>query len=144
MSQHAYETTEDIVGRAIKIVAKQSMKDALAEEIKLSKEAGAGTYETEQYGKLPSLTVSTDASWQRRASGTRYDSASGVVHFIGVRSGKVVDTNLTINRCQICDKIEKFKEKKRKAKVHKKDTKIQKYNSKLKNIKAHLCLKNFR
>ena len=88
------------------------MKDALKEEIKLSKEAGAGTYQTEQYGELPSLTVGTDAGWQRQASGRRYDSASGVVHFVGVHSGKVIDTNLTINRCQICDKIDKFKEKK--------------------------------
>ena len=35
MGQHPYEFTENKVGRAIKTVTKQSMKDTVAEEIKL-------------------------------------------------------------------------------------------------------------
>ena len=112
MWQHPYERTEEEVGRAIKTVTKQSMKDAVAEEIKLSKEAGDGTYETEEYGEMPALTMSTDAAWQHRSFGRQYYSASGVVHFIGVHSGKVCDTRLTINRCQVCSRIQSFKDKK--------------------------------
>ena len=48
-------------------------------------EAGKGTHLTKEYGELPTLTMGTDGCWQRRASGRHYDSASGCVHFIGVR-----------------------------------------------------------
>ena len=96
------------------------MQEALEEETKLSKEAGEGTYCTKEYGELPALTMSTDGAWQRRSSGRRYDSASGCVHFIGVRCGKVVDSRLNINRCYICARIERLKGKKLKAKQAKK------------------------
>ena len=143
MGQHPYENAEDVVGRAIKTVAKKSMKDALVEEIVLSKEAGDGTYQTEEYGELPSLTMGTDAGWQRRASGRLYNSASGVVHFVGVHTGKVCDTRLSINRCQMCEKIKVYKEKIEKGKARKKESNIQKFKTKMSKIKTHRCLKNF-
>ena len=99
MGQQAYEKTEELVGKAIKTVAKKAIQEGLKEEIKLSKEAGDGTYTTEEYGELPALKMGADAGWQRKSSGRRYDSASGCVHFVGVRSGKVCGTRLTINRC---------------------------------------------
>ena len=88
------------------------MKATVVEEITLRKEAGDGTYKTEEYGKLPALMMSAEAAWQRRASGRRYNSASEVVHFIGIRSGKVCDKRLNINRCQVCNRIQSFKDKK--------------------------------
>ena len=141
--QQAFEYTEEIVGQAITIVANQSMKDALKEEIKLSTEAGDGTYTTVEYGNMPALMMSTDAAWQRRSSGRRYDSASGVIHFIGVRSGKVCDTEININRCQVCSRVQAYKDKKVKAKAKKKQSNVQKYKAKLKQIKPHRCMQNF-
>ena len=134
--QHPYEFTENKVVRAIKIVTTQSMKDDVAEEITLRKESRDGTYETEEYGEMPTLMMSTDAAWQRRSSGRRYDSASGVVHFIGVHSGKVCDTRLTINRCQVCSRIQSLKDKKQKAKAKKKESNIKKIQSKTDANKA--------
>ena len=143
MGQHPYERTEEELSRAIKTVTKQSMKDTVAEEIKLRKESGDGTYETEEYGELPALTMSTDAAWKCRESTRQYDSASGVVHIIGVRSGKVCGTRLSINRCQGCTRIQSFKDKQQKAKAKKKESNIQKYKAKLKQIKPHRCMQNF-
>ena len=62
MGQQAYEKSETIVGNAIKTVAKKAMEEALEEEIELSKEAGDGTYTTEEYGELLALRMGTDAS----------------------------------------------------------------------------------
>ena len=119
------------------------MKEALDEEIRLSKEAGEGTHVTKEYGELPALTMSTDGCWQRRASGRHYDSASGCVHFIGVRCKKVCARRLNINRCYICARIERLEGKKQKAKRVKKKESAKKYKSKIKEIKTHRCLKNF-
>ena len=69
MGQGAYEKSEELVGKAIKTVAKKAMKEALEEEIELSKEAGDGTYTTEEYGELPALKMGADAGWQHKSSG---------------------------------------------------------------------------
>ena len=121
------------MGNVIKQVANNSMSTALQKEIELSAKAGQGSYTTEEHGTLPSLTFSTDAGWQKRSSGRRYDSASGVVHMVGVRTQKICASRLTINKCSICEKKEKYKERKAKAKAANKkerEKKIQNKNQK--------------
>ena len=135
LGQHSYEKCEDVVGNTIKTVAEEAMKEAIKEEITLSKEAGEGTHVTEEYGELPALTMGTDGCWQRRASGRRYDSASGCVHFIGVRSKKVCGTRLNINRCYICARIERLEGKKQKAKRVKKKKQQRNTRTKLRTSK---------
>ena len=71
MGESTYQNCEDIVGKAIKTVAKEAMQEALEEETKLSKEAGEETYCIKEYEELPALTMSTDGAWQQRA---RYPS----------------------------------------------------------------------
>ena len=111
--QHAYERAEEVVGKAIKIVVKRATKEALGENIKPSKEPGDGTHQTELYGDLLALKMSIDAGWQCWASWQRYDSACGVVHFVGVHCGKVCYSRLDTNRCHICDKIQAYRNKKK-------------------------------
>ena len=85
--KHAFEYTKEIIGHAITIVANKCMKDVLKEEIKLRMEAGDGTYTTVEYSDMPALMMSPGTTWQRQSSGRRYNSASGGIYFIGVRSG---------------------------------------------------------
>ena len=87
MSFKAFKRCETFVGeKALEIVSKKVIENALQEEIKLTIEVN----ETDKYKKLPALTVSLDMGWQKRSSGRRYDSPSGIIHCIGARSGKII------------------------------------------------------
>ena len=99
MSQHTFERCEEHVGKEIKVIAEESMEEALEEEIELSKAKGDGTYHTEKAGTLPSLTMGTDTGWNKRSSGRRYDSASGVTNMVGGYGKKVCDSYLACNKC---------------------------------------------
>ena len=59
------------------------MKSALEKEIKLSKDAGDGTYTTDYHGTLPALTFSAYNGCDKRSTGRRYDSASIITNMIG-------------------------------------------------------------
>ena len=90
LSQHSFEKCEKSVGAALKDVAKQSMQIALMEEVRLSDEAGEGTYHSEELGTKPALPMSTDTGWNKRSSGRQYDSASGTTNMIGGMDEKFV------------------------------------------------------
>ena len=138
LQQHPYEKCEELVGNIIKQVANNSMSTALQKEIELSAKAGQGNYATEQYGSLPALIFSTDAGWQKRSSSRRYDSASGVVHMVGVHTQKICASRLTINKCSICEKKEKYKE--RKTSKSSKQERTQKKNTKQKSKASLLTI----
>ena len=50
------------------------------------------------------IVVSTDMGWQKRSSGNRYDSPSGHILFIGVKTKKVVNFKIFSTNCATCDK----------------------------------------
>ena len=89
LCQESFEKCETIVGAALKDVAEQSMKNVLLEEVRISDEAGEGTYYTEELGTKPALTLSTDTGWNERLSGCRYNSASSITNMIGGYSKKL-------------------------------------------------------
>ena len=102
------------------------MKNALLEEVRLSYEAGEGTYYTEELGTKPALTLSTDTGWNKRSSGRCYDSPSGITNMIGGYSKKIIDSVLAINQCQFCNKVKKWAKKKERAIKFEQKTKEEK------------------
>ena len=48
------------------------------------------------------LTLKYDMGWQKRSSGRRYDSASGVGAMVGQETGKIVDYGIRSKDCRIC------------------------------------------
>ena len=51
---------------------------------------------------MPSGAFSYDMGWQKRGSGRRYDSNSGVGVLIGQETGKIVSFGTRIKQCRIC------------------------------------------
>ena len=83
MSFKAYKKCENYLGeKGLEVISMQVRKEALKEELSLTSER----FTTEKYGEKPALTVSLDMGWQKRRSGRRYDSPSGVLHCLGART----------------------------------------------------------
>ena len=80
------------MGRALQKVAHEAMEEALEQEKEKS-----DTFSTEQKRTLPALTLSVDMGWNKRSSGRRYDSPSGVLLAIGAEAKKIVDKHIYIN-----------------------------------------------
>ena len=83
MSFPTYKKVEDEIGEHIGQASKESMQQALKEELELSPDY----HTTIKWGKLKALTISVDMGWQKRASGRLYNSPSGVLHQM-CRSGR--------------------------------------------------------
>ena len=50
----------------------------------------------------PQLVVQYDMGWQKRSSGRKYDSASGVGTMIGQKTGKIIDYGVRSKDCRTC------------------------------------------
>ena len=105
MSQHAYETTEKHVGRQVVRIRDEAIKEAMDEEKALETE----TYTTEKYGTLPAITLSVDKGWNKKGSGCTYNSATGTMNAIGVRTKKVCWSETLCNKCMYCDRLKKVR-----------------------------------
>ena len=127
----------------MKYVAEQSMKNAFLEEVRLSYEAGEGTYYTKELGTKPALTLFTDTGWNKRSSGRGYDSPSGITNMIGEYSKKIIDSVLAINQCQFCNKVKKWAKKKERTIKFEKKAKEEKCQNKINRYSTHKCLKTF-
>ena len=87
MSFKIFKAYKKHVGdKGIEVVSFQVREEALKEELQLTKK----TYSTEKYGMKPALSVSLDMGWQKRSSGRRFDSPSGVLHCIGGHTKKIL------------------------------------------------------
>ena len=49
-----------------------------------------------------SIGIKYDMGWQKRSSGKKYDSLSGVGVVIGAKSGKVLDYGVRCKDCRVC------------------------------------------
>lgn len=58
-------------------------------------------------GSKVKLTVKYDMGWQKRSSGRKYDSKSGVGTMIGEKSGKIVGCDVRIKGCRVCTLAER-------------------------------------
>ena len=101
MTQTGYKATEKLVRKALMEVRKESLEEAIAEEKKLTTE----TYSTEEDGELPACTFSVDMGWNQKGSGRTYDSPTGTLNAIGVKSGKICDSQTLCKKCHKCNKL---------------------------------------
>ena len=140
MNFRAFKRCEEFVGKnGLEKVTKKVIQNALQEEIQLTNEV----YDTDKYKKLPALTVSLDMGWQKRSSGRRYDSPSGVLHCIGARSGKIIFSFVYRNHCDYCMKLGFLMENYEDNKDNLCDEEKIKLQRKIDGLCKHTCLKNF-
>ena len=94
----------EAVGTAQQQIANDCMIDNIKEEIWMSHEAGQPTQQDSNAVLRQGLTVSIDMGWQKRSSGTQYDSPSGVSLMIGGLSKKILQRHVCGKLCSICSK----------------------------------------
>ena len=88
LHQHAFRSCEDHCGKSLISVAEETMKDAQKEEKKLSEEKFGRTFINTVRKIITCIIIAVDMGWNKRSSGKRYDSPSGVCHMVGVLSEK--------------------------------------------------------
>ena len=138
MSFKSYKKIENYVGeKSLEVISNEVKEKALADEIEQTEES----YTTEKYGNLPALAVTLDMGWNKRSSGRRYDSPSGVLHAIGAKTGKIIYSAVYKNKCNICDKIEGVLDAMEKGKTSNEE-KLQ-MEQEVDSLKRHNCQKNF-
>lgn len=131
-----YKKVEDEIGEHIGQASKESMQQALKEELEVSPDY----YTTKKWGKFKALTISVDMGWQKFASGRLYNSPSGVLHVIGARKGKLIFSFVYRNSCAKYAEVDEMVEKK--EKLFEKYTEEEKLNitKKLNKNKIMLAL----
>lgn len=78
-------------------LAKKLEEEALQEEIRLAKECG----EVDSAGNAL-ITVEFDGSWGKRSYGKNYSSLSGCAAIIGIRTGKIIYSDVKNKYCHTC------------------------------------------
>lgn len=92
----------DCVGEAQHAIADSCMRDNMSQEIALSKNKGMSTA-TDPTGLLrQGIAASVDMGWQKRSSGRRYDSPSGIALMIGALSKKILQRHVCSTLCRVC------------------------------------------
>ena len=95
-SKSTVHTIETNLNLFVNKITNQVTKDSIEEEVSFTLQDDNKYNEWEQ--KLPmsavGLTVSYDMGWQKRSSGSRYDSESGHSSIIGKISKKIITLDL--------------------------------------------------
>ena len=86
-----FNNMELTVGSTIRKVSTKSMDKATNEEVKLTLADEIKQKQFEQENLHVIISISFDMGWNKRSSGTRYDSLSGHVLAIGCLSNKILD-----------------------------------------------------
>ena len=97
-----FQRIENLIGKSIIKIGKESMDEALLEEI----EAETGLNKDEWEKTINSsigLNASYDMGWSKRSSGHRFDSISGHAFLIGCMCKKVIATQIASKKCSFCD-----------------------------------------
>ncbi|CAC5393417.1 unnamed protein product [Mytilus coruscus] len=97
ISQTSLKKREREVFEPIKQVAKRSLDDSLEEEKKASERLSVSNS-----GDNVPVSVKYDMGWQKRGSGRKYNSKSGVGSMIGHLTGKLIDLDLRSTDCRFC------------------------------------------
>ena len=135
MHFRSFKKCEEKVGRALQKVAHEAMEEGLQKEKEKSE-----TFSTIQNGTLPALTVSVDMGWNKRSSGRRYDSPSGVLLAIGAETNKIVDKYIYINQCHVCDKLKQMESKVDDSSA---GNDLHQLKQNIERLRKHKCTKNF-
>ena len=137
MCQSAFQNTEKHVGELVVAVRNKAIDDAMKEEQELTPD----TFHTDEHGTLPACTFAVDEGWNKKGSGRLYNSATGTMNAIGVRSKKVCWSETLCNRCTFCERLKRVTKKKEKAIAAQNKKKIIKYTNIEEKPNLHKCLK---
>ncbi|KAJ8876428.1 hypothetical protein PR048_020873 [Dryococelus australis] len=91
--------------KAIDDAALQSMQDAAEEEKSIAIRDGNGDSDG-----VPMCTVVADGAWCKHSYRTNYDSLSGVVSIVGLKTGKVLYIGVRNRYCSICASCQNAKQ----------------------------------
>ena len=92
---------------------------------------------------MKAIVVLVDIGWQKRAAGQSYNSPSGVLHAIGGKIGKIIQTFVYRNQCHKCLLQEDLgRHLKMLDEINDRDEYIE-IKDKMKQNENHDCLKNF-
>ena len=129
MKDNKFKRIEDSIGNVIRDESKKSLQKALEEEVLLTLQLEKRDHDFKKW-KMKELeadkigiVVSYDMGWNKRSTGTRYDSISGHGVAIGQLTKKVVGIVLFSKQCSVCD-----------APKNK--------NKSVSEVPAHICVKN--
>ena len=122
----------DTVGIVQQSLADEVCERNMKEEIELSANAGL-PLQTDTEGVVrQGVAVSVDMGWQKRSSGRRYDSSSGVSLMLGAQTKSIMQRHVCSLVCRVCDEHE------RRSSATNNTTK-----NVLKPIRKHRCPKNY-
>ena len=122
----------DIVGEAEQKISRECVENNVKEEVRLSQEIGLPTLQDISGTIHQGLVCSIDMGWQKRASGNRYDSSSGVSLAIGGLGNKIIGNHVCCSHCRVCDEWARVKEGT--ASLHSQETV---------KVREHRCPKNY-
>ena len=97
-----FHKIENLIGKSIVKIGKQSMEEGLLEEILA--ETGLTKEEWMQLNTLTGLKASYDMGWSKRSSGNRFDSLSAHAFLIGCKCRKIIAAQIASKKCRICQK----------------------------------------
>ena len=81
---------------------------AIEKEI-MKKKENFKFFETEEYGSLVEIGMSTDMGWQK--PDRNYRSPAGNAYAVGLESKKIMGYALMINQCLSCDRLVQLRNK---------------------------------
>lgn len=93
------------VGCAQQKVADACMSSNMTTEISLSQDMKIDIVTDSQGIPRQGIAALVDMGWQKRSSGNRYDSPSGVSLMIGALSKKIIQRHVCCKLCSVCTQV---------------------------------------
>ena len=109
MKNNKLKRIEDSIGSIIRDKAKNSIQNALEEEVRLTLKLENRENDFEKWKAKDldpgtvGVVVAYDMGWNKRSTGTRYDSISGHGVAIGQLTKKLIGLIMYSKQCSICD-----------------------------------------
>ena len=104
-----FKRIEDSIGNVIRNSSEISIKNALEEEIQLTLQSENRIEDYDKWKRKEldpekiGIVIAYDMGWNKRSTGTRYDSTSGHGVAIGQLTKKIVGLILFSKKCSVCD-----------------------------------------
>lgn len=122
----------DVVGVAEQQVAQQCMENNMREETRLSEIEGIPCSVDTNGIERQGIAASIDMGWQKRSSGNRYDSCSGVSLMFGALSKSIIGKHVCSTHCRVCDETNRKRKNNTTPGINSTD-----------NVRRHRCPKNY-
>ena len=112
MSKQTFHSTEEELGRALRILLIEEMETTGREEHRLA--VGRG----DSHKGVPAITVIVDGGWSKRSHTHHYNANSGVAVVIGKLTKQLLYLGVRSNFCAVCARAEKVGQEPRAHNCH--------------------------